>query len=78
MRPDTREMLGNLFKEMQEATIQSSWEETAVVCIPADQGGGGSMHRSNRSLGKRIFFYPCCQPPLISVWLLIQRLLIKG
>lgn len=38
MKADTREMLGNLFKGMREATTQSSREEHVVVCIPADQG----------------------------------------
>lgn len=40
MKPDPQEMLGNLFKVRQEATIPSSQEATVVVGIPADRGGG--------------------------------------
>lgn len=40
MKPDTQEMPGNLFKVRQEATVPSSQEETVVVGIPADGGGG--------------------------------------
>lgn len=68
MKPDTQEMLGNLFKVMQKATTRKLLGRKGVVCISAGWGGGAcrsSMHWINYSLGKRVFFYPCCHSLLI-------------
>lgn len=69
VKPDTPEMLGNLFKVMQKHLKHKALGENTwwfvFVRIKEDLLVGSSGQQINHSLGERVFFNLRSQPPLI-------------